>query len=270
MTSSNRLPLFHLYVDDSGTRHPDHTAPTSASGDWFGLGGFLIKEEDEAHAKAMHSRFCEKWGISYPLHSVKIRHKSGNFAWLAQLNQAKLREFFSDLDEMMSEIPVICNACVIDRPGYYRRYFDRFGRQRWHLCKSAFSILAERTAKFATLHERRVKVFVEETDRASDRRILQYFREMRDSGMPFDRKNSDKYGPMSTEHLRFRLLDIAFKKKTSPMIQLADLLLYPMCRAPYDGLYAPMKTLRSKGRLIEAHLDESQREHMGIKLYCFE
>ena len=270
MVEDLRKPLYHLYVDDSGTRHPDRREPTSKVGDWFGLGGFLIKAEDEPRARELHKTFTDKWEITSPLHSVKIRYSSGSFKWLDNLSKPQSREFWSDLDKMIQDLPIICNCCVIDRPGYHARYYEKYGRQRWHLCKSAFTILCERAAKFASLQDRRLKVFVEETDRVADKRIRTYFREMRDGGMPFSEGNSEKYGPLSQEELKFRLLDLGFKKKSSPMIQLADLVLYPLCRAPYDQLYRPWKSLCNAGQVIDQHLKDEQLSQLGMKRYCFD
>jgi hypothetical protein len=270
MSEDIRKPIFNLYVDDSGTRHPDFSPPTSRAGDWFALGGYLIKEEDEPAARQAYADFCSKWDITYPLHSIRIRHRSGHFKWLASLSQAKLREFYHDLTLFIVEQPIMAHGCVIDRPGYHTRYYEKYGRQRWHLCKTAFSILAERSAKFALAHDRRVRIFVEESDKTADRRIRDYFNDMRDAGMPFNKGNSGKYGPLTSDELRFRLVELRFKRKSSPMLQLADLVLYPLSRAAYDTLYPPMRQLIEKHRTIDQHLDEEQIAHMGAKYYCFD
>jgi hypothetical protein len=41
--------VMHLYMDDSGTRHPDRKPKymPEHGRDWFSLGGVLIKQEDE-------------------------------------------------------------------------------------------------------------------------------------------------------------------------------------------------------------------------------
>lgn len=270
MTDSNKRPIFNLYIDDSGTRHPNHAKPTSSAGDWFALGGVIVAEEDEHHARLLHQEFCDKWEITYPLHSVKIRHRADNFSWIASLAPPRSREFFKDLDNLMVSIPVVGHACVIDRPGYHNRYFERYGRQRWHLCKTAFTVLCERAAKFAMKHDRRVRVFVEETDPDADKRIRQYFREMRGDGMPFSKDTSEKYGPLSAEELKFRLLDQSFKRKTSAMIQLADLYLYPLCRSGYDNLYRPLKLLKSHSKIVDHVVDPEEVKHLGLKYSCFD
>lgn len=269
MLDDDSKPLFHFYIDDSGTRHPDKLARTSTAGDWFGLGGLLIKEEDEDTCRDLHRQFCEKWQIDYPLHSVKIRHKSDDFSWMATLPQPKLREFFSDIESMIHDMPFMALACVIDRPGYRDRYLAKYGRQSWQLCKTAFTVICERAAKFSFREDRRIKLFVERTDKNADRAIKAYYDELRSNGMPFSKSNSSKYNPLSAEELRYRLLDLKLKKKSSPMIQMADLLLYPVCRSPYDEMYAPHKQLKEADKLIDCLLSEEEAGEFGIKYSCF-
>ena len=270
MSESNKRPIFNLYVDDSGTRHPDRAKPKGGIGDWFALGGVIIEDEKEIEARELHAAFCEKWNITYPLHSVKIRHKAENFAWLASLSQPESREFFKGLDDLMVAIPVVGHECVIARPGYHNRYFEKYGRRRWHLCKTAFSVLCERSAKYAAKHDRRIRVFVEETDKDADGRIRAYFKELRSEGMPFAKDNSEKYGPLTADELKFRLLDLEFKRKTSAMVQLADLYLYPICRSGYDQLYRPLKLLREHGKLVDCLIEGDELRHLGVKYSCFD
>lgn len=270
MTDSKKLPIYNLYLDDSGTRHPDRTLATSPKGDWFALGGVLIKEEDEAEAREKHQEFCQKWNISYPLHSVKIRYRSHQFRWLKELAKERSDEFYGDLQNLILSVPVIGHACVIDRPGYHARYFEKYGRRRWHLCKTAFSVVSERVAKYAIQNGRRVRIFVEETDPDSDKKIREYFRELRSEGMPFAKDNSSKYGPLSAEDLKFRLLDQNFKRKSSPMMQLADLYLYPICRGPYDPNYHPTQMLVEAKKTIDCVIGGDAVPHLGIKYSCFD
>jgi hypothetical protein len=44
-----------FYMDDSGTRHPDHNPGRRAAHgyDWFALGGILVKGEDEAEVRRL-------------------------------------------------------------------------------------------------------------------------------------------------------------------------------------------------------------------------
>jgi hypothetical protein len=116
----------------------------------------------------------------------------------------------------------------------------------------------------------RVRMFAERTDKNSDRMLKSYFDAMREVGAPFDASSSSKYGPLSPETLRFRLLELRVRTKDCQLTQMADLYLYPMCRSGYDDLYGPHKTLREAGKLIEHHLDQDEIETMGIKFSCFD
>ncbi|MEP5637214.1 MAG: DUF3800 domain-containing protein [Maribacter dokdonensis] len=262
--------LYKLYIDDSGTRNPDRNSSLTSVGDWFSLGGILVRDEDHDKARSLHESFCEKYNITYPLHSVKIRHRTDNFSWLAQLEQHKLREFFADFDRLMIEFPAISIACVIDRPGYNNRYYEKYGRQRWQLCKTAFSIVVERAAKFAEKSDRRMRVYVEKTDKKSDRKIVEYFKEMRGSGLPFSDATSEKYEPMNASNLKETLIELRFRDKNCLFTQMADVYLYPLCRNPYDSLYRPFNLLKENGKLIESHLEDSEIGKMGTKHSCFE
>jgi hypothetical protein len=86
--------VMHLYLDESGTRHPDHSPGKRAAHDrdWFALGGVLLKQEDEYTARQHHALFMENWGLDPDvdlLHSTEIRNKTGRFTWLGALTQAE-------------------------------------------------------------------------------------------------------------------------------------------------------------------------------------
>jgi hypothetical protein len=58
---SERKPLLHLYIDETGSRHPDKATAAAKHGfDWFGLGGLLIREEDETTAKTKLASFISR------------------------------------------------------------------------------------------------------------------------------------------------------------------------------------------------------------------
>jgi hypothetical protein len=51
-SADHKQPLLHLYIDETGPRHPDRAAvPTKHGNDWFAIGGVLIRAEDEQKAK---------------------------------------------------------------------------------------------------------------------------------------------------------------------------------------------------------------------------
>jgi hypothetical protein len=142
--------ILNFYMDDSGTRTPNRKPmPFDATTkDFFALGGVLINEEDEAHSRKLYSDFASRWSIAYPLHSVEIRHSTGNFTWLKR-DSAEYGKFMNDLTQTLLAMNVLGIACVIDRPGYDARYREKYGRRQWHLCQTALCIVVERAAKFA-------------------------------------------------------------------------------------------------------------------------
>lgn len=59
------------------------------------------------------------------------------------------------------------------------------------------------------------------------------------------------------------------RTKKVPMLQVADLVLYPMAKAGYDPSYGPYVRPMEKGKLIDAVLLEVDRARLGIKYSCF-
>jgi hypothetical protein len=148
---SNMAKVLNFYMDDSGARHPDHKPGKRASHgyDWFSLGGILVKEDDEPKARRLHAAFCGEWGIEGPIHSVEVRGRTEGFLWLEHCDDLKRTQFLEALYQLMRRSPVIGLACVIDRPGYNDRYREKYGGDRWLLCKTAFNIATERAVKYA-------------------------------------------------------------------------------------------------------------------------
>jgi Protein of unknown function (DUF3800) len=261
-----------LYLDDSGTRHPDHKPGRQASHgrDWFALGGYLIEQEKEGVLRDLHKAFCAKWQISTPLHSSEIRARSGSFRWLNERSPDEQARFYEELYQLMVLVPAVSIACVIDRPGYNARYREKYGNQRWELCKTAFSVVVERAAKHAAKRDRKLRVWAERSDKASDAKLKAYFDTMRANGMPFDAQNSTRYAPLGAEALSSVLYDFKTKYKMSPMAQLADLYLWPMAIGGYDPTNRPYARLKADGKLIDSVLRQQDLAAEGIKYSCFE
>jgi hypothetical protein len=238
--------------------------------DWFALGGYLVKEEDEGVVRTAHANFCDGWGIKYPLHSYDIRAEHEDFTWLAGLDEKEKNRFMRELGGMLLSIPIIGHACVIDRPGYNARYREKYGRQTWMLCRTAFSVVCERAAKYAKKHGCRLRVYVEEGDKTADNHIRDYYKALRTEGMPFQGDAMAKYAPMSAEDLKRTLYDLDFKNKSSPMAQIADLYTYPIARGGYDSDYFPFTQLHAEKKLLDDHLTAEEIPHLGIKYSCFE
>ncbi len=237
--------------------------------DCFGLGGVLINREDLNRVWDAHREFCDAWGITYPLHSYGIRGGRGNFSWLK--NPERAVEFLAELEMFLVSLPVIGIAAIIHRPGYVARYAERYGRRPWSMDKTAFSILIERAAKHARSEGRRLRVFFERSGKQEDRDMVAFMKELKSGGMPFDGDNTAAYGGLEADEFTELVLgEPKGRTKKTPMLQVADLYLYPMAKAGYDASYKPYLALMRAGRLIDSVLPPEDRQLLGIKYSCFD
>ncbi|MCH9000855.1 MAG: DUF3800 domain-containing protein [Proteobacteria bacterium] len=261
-----------IYIDDSGARHPDKDpGNVPAHGyDYFALGGILVKEEDEDMVKDARRLFCEKWQINAPLHSSEIRGRTGSFAWIGRLSSRNFLVFHEELYQLLKDLPVLGIACVVDRPGYNERYKERYGEKRWMLCKTAFSVVVERSAKYAQNLDRKLRVLPERCNEKEDKVLRQYYQNLKSCGMPFSQNTSAKYQPLTAEDLNSTLYDFKPKYKSSGLAQIADLYLWPMCMGGYHLSNRPYQRLMDDGKLIDCILDEGDIPHLGIKYSCFD
>jgi hypothetical protein len=264
-------PTLHLYLDDSGTRCPFKGTKIRNDGlDHFALGGLLLKSEDLDRLNAMHAEVCGRRGIEYPLHSSSIRSKKKDFRWMED-EPLKASNLMEDLGKLICELPAHIIACVVHRPGYNARYGSAYGKQRWMLCKTAYSIVVERAAKFAIQANRRLLVHVELTNKVEDRMVKEYHSKLRNEGMYFDPGRSEKYtplGPNEFEAILFK--EPKFFDKDNAAGQLSDLALYPVVKGRYDPSYRPYRELKEAGRLVDALLRPEDAGTLGIKYSCFE
>lgn len=261
----------HLYIDDSGSRYPDRAPKETRRDemDYFALGGVLINEEDVDEVFAKHKAFCDAYSIDYPLHSWAIRGGREDFGWLKKPEAAFA--FLTDLEKMLVSLPIVGIAAVIDRPGYVARYKERYQDRLWLMCKTAYSILIERAAKYARNQNRKLRVFFERAGKAEDRDLIAYARSLKKDGMPFDENNSAAYASLRAEDFREIVRgEPRGRTKATPMIQIADLVLYPMAKGGYDPSYRPYKVLLDNKRLIDAFLAPEDRANLGIKYSCFD
>ncbi|MGF1608095.1 MAG: DUF3800 domain-containing protein [Kiloniellales bacterium] len=189
---------YHLYFDDSGSRDPDKSLMAEGERedrmDCFALGGVLIREEEVDQVYAAYKTFCAEHSITYPLHSWAIRGGRGKFAWLKKPERAGI--FLSALEEFLLSLPIVTIACVVNRPGYVARYRDRYRERLWFMCKTAFSILTERAAKFVDEQEGKLEIYFETTGKKEDKDLVTYMRSLKTEGPPFSSETSAGYTPL--------------------------------------------------------------------------
>lgn len=259
---------FAIYIDDSGSPkpNPNDQAP------FFAVGGILIRRADQNQVQEALESFKGRWNIPLetPLHGNEIRSKKKSFAWLGELPPSELDRFHSDLTQVITSCPMLVHACVISRTGYCNRYLEQYGAQTWNMMKTAFTILLERTAKFAVRRDGKVMIYYEKIGKTEDKLIESYFRELRTNGHPFDTGRAQKYQPLSPEELRRRLAGIEGKTKKNPIMQLSDLCLYPVSWQRKRPKNRALLAMHSARMLVDYHLPAEALESEGVKYSCFE
>jgi hypothetical protein len=271
--SESPAPLLHLYLDETGPRHPDKPSTGAKHGlDWFAFGGFLIRQEDEANAKTSLDQFKDKWPqISAPLHLTDMRAETKKFAWIGRLSGQDRDRFWSTYRTFLATLPVAGVACVIDRPGYVARgYGSRVGEAKWMLCRSAFDIVVERAAKFAKHEGRRLKVFYEMADPDTNDMVEGYFYNIQENGMGFDATTSAKYLPLTADDFGYLLLDIEGKGKSNRLMQIADSYVYAIARGSYERKFSIYRRISEGGKLVTSQVPPEMAATLGVKTYCFE
>ncbi len=169
-------------------------------------------------------------------------------------------------------LPVVGFATVIDRPGYNKRYREKYGDQRWLMCKTAYTILVERVCKFVDAQRGSLAIRFEETGKMEDRALIGYAKDMKRTGAPFDAANSQHYAALGAADYK-RIIEgepRRVTKRYSPSIQVADLYLYPMVKAGYDAGYRPWNKFFTAGKVIDALLKPEDRPTLGVKYSCFD
>jgi hypothetical protein len=259
---------FALFIDESGSPKPNPKDETK----YFALGGVLLEREDEPVVESAISAFKTRWNIDphKPLHGNEIRSKKKNFAWLGKCSEQEQNRFILDLTQTLTSLPIVVHACVVSRTGYLNRYFDQYGSETWEMMKSAFNILIERSAKYAGKQDGSIMIYYEEAGKNEDRLIKQYFNELRSLGHPFNPSNAAQYSPLASDTLSQCLRGIEGKKKNNPILQVADLCLYPVARGmdnPNDRAYLALK---ENNLLVDTKLESEEIKSLGIKYYCFD
>lgn len=265
-------PPLRLYFDDTGSKHPDKKSDESRRGrDWFGLGGYIVREEDVDAARAAHDAIVKKWGVRNPFHMTDMLAEKKHFAWLGRLKQEDNDRFWRDYKDFLCGLPVIGTACIIDRPGYVARgYLEKHGSNKWLLCRSAFDILVERSVKYARSQGRKLDIICE-SDTGANETIRRYFRNLKANGLGFNQQTSEKYKPLSQEDFAATLGTLEWKGKPHPMVQIADSFIYTIARGRYEQKWHIYRRLRDAKRISTfAFSTKEEVAAMGVKYYCFE
>lgn len=265
------MPTITYYMDETGNRQPDKKSDQSRQGrDWFGLGGFMIKNGDEAEAKRLHGEIVQKWNVRAPFHFTDMLAEKKGFSWLGRLSQLKRDEFWRDYKAFLGEVPVLGTACIIDRPGYVARgYLEAHPDTKWLLCRSAFDITVERAVKYALSQGSKLDI-VFESDIAINDTVKGYFANLKLNGLQFDAGNSAKYMPLTQADFANTLGTIEWKTKSSRMLQIADSYIYAIARQKYDRNFGIFRHLRDTSRIINFALEDTDSiKAMGIKYYCY-
>ncbi|MFA6920783.1 MAG: DUF3800 domain-containing protein [Gallionella sp.] len=261
-----------FYIDDSGTRHPDHKAKEALHGhDWFALGGILIDDDKILSSNAEIDAFRARWPqlADAPLHSSEIRGQHKNFAWLG-LDTKVRKQFIDELGQLLLALPATGLACIIDRPGYNHRYMEKYGRERWSLCKTAFDVVVERAVKFSNARGRKLRVYVERCSKADDALLHGYYNSLKGSGHSFNPTTASIYNPLDSVDYDATLYEFRTKAKSSKLMQIADIYLWPMCIGGYDEGNRAYSALKDAGKLIDCLLPRELVAERGIKYSCFD
>lgn len=267
--------IYCLFVDDSGSQCPDRNqAPRIDGIDVYALGGILIEETAIEGVKSLHKQLMIKHELECPndsfakvnLHSTKIRCKKDDFKWLEN-NPQKAASFHHDLSELIISIPIVGHACIVDRSNYHQRFAGI--KNKWEIGRSAYQILIERAVKFVRSNGgTKLKIYVEKTGKKEDKLIQSYHERIRTEGMEFDPKNSSIYSPINNEEIsNFLLKNVEFGTKDNRMLQLADLVLYPLIKGYFDKKYPPYQALLKNNKIIDCLVQDPKKE--GVKYYCF-
>ena len=227
------MSSLNLYFDRfPGSRHPDKKADKNRRGAGLVRSRWISNPTGRWTSGQITSpSYCGQMARegSVPYDGYALKQKG--FFLVGALGQTKSKtDFGSDYKGMLARVPVIGIACVIDRPGYVARgYLEKYP-DKWLLCRSAFDILIERSAKFAKMKIENYEV-IHEGDVGTNEVMKSYFRNIKQNGMAFDGTRSSRYKPLPKEEFGSILTTIEYKTKESPLMQIADSYVYAMARA---------------------------------------
>ena len=124
--------------------------------------------------------------------------------------------------------------------------------------------------KYAIENNAKLRVYLERSDKKTDRQMKSYYDLLKSEGMPFASPTSAKYTPLTSAELSNALYEFRTKKKSSPIMQLADLYLWPIAMGGYNPNVRPYKRLVEDKKLIDCHILEEEIPYKGIKYSCWD
>ncbi len=168
------------------------------------------------------------------------------------------------------DIPVVAIAAVVDREGYNSKYKEMYGDKQWNLCKTAFSILTERSLKYVIKRNGKLRIKFEAGGKDYNNCIIDYARSLKRDGLPFNRDTSAKYNELSKEDINnFLLGEPERKKKNNRITQIADLYLYSVAKGGYDKNFEPYQLMFEHKTIIDSFLTPEECIREGVKYSCF-
>lgn len=261
---------FTLYMDETGSRHPDKKQDSSRAGrDWFGFGGFLIRGEHNDGARILVQDFAKKWKLKHPAHMTDMLAEAKGFSWLGRTAQATRNEFWRDWEQVLCSVEAIGIGCVIDRPGYIARGYLENYKDKWLLCRSAFDITVERAVKIAKSEDRKLHVVFEQ-DPGINSTVSEYFHNLKANGLAFDKESSKSYQPLQQSDFEHTLGRIQHKPKSHELLQIADSYIYALARYKYDKKFWLYRSLRDHKRIADFFVPPGMSKTLGVKYYCFD
>lgn len=272
-TTNLQTNTFDFYLDESGSQKPSPKDKTP----FFAMGGILLKRESEDVIKNAVVQFKERWypklqitDITIPLHYTDIRSKKKNFRELNNFSDEELGEFFQSLNQMAINSPVVIHACVVSRSGYLKRFEPVHGTKTWEMMRSSFYILIERAAKYVKHKNGRMKVYFEEIGGKENKKIKEYYEELKTNGVPFSSSTSSQYNPLSAKDFSNILAGIEYKQKNNLILQLADFCLHPIADVKKHPTNRAYQAFKNGNIIVDNQLSPNLITEMGIKYYCYQ
>ena len=265
---SELVDRYVFFMDDCGTLASckgDSNEDSILNKLCFALGGVIVPKEKVKDISNNIKYFKKKWDIPN-LHGNKIRNKKGKFNFLN--DKKKADDFFSVLDEIIINSKATVHACVICRPGYRDRYSKKFSdASRWDMSKTAFDISVERATKFALNSGRILDLVYEKSGKKEDKKIVGYFKDLKEKGTNFSVKNSNKYKPLVEINYDNYLGNIWSDGKRNELLNLADLVLHPVVSSTMGKDNRAYNTFVENKMLIDY---KSEDNNVAVKYSCFD